>query len=62
MSDIDSTPSEKRDVYRKVADALSTLLKADSRATFTAASKAQKACDGLIQRAAQAQSALEAAA
>jgi antirestriction protein ArdC len=38
------------------------VLKADSRAIFTAASKAQQACDWLIQRAGRSQPALELAA
>jgi antirestriction protein ArdC len=57
--DLSTEPREDHAAY--IASWLK-VLKADSRAIFTAASKAQQACDWLIQWAGQAQTALEVAA
>jgi antirestriction protein ArdC len=56
MPTIEHTSTDQRDVHRRVTDAIINVswlrvLKADSRAIFTAASKAQQATDWWIERA-----------
>jgi antirestriction protein ArdC len=54
--------TEPRDDHAAYIASWLKVLKADSRAIFTAASKAQQACDWLVARAGQAEAALEVAA